>query len=33
MQKILNHSHPLITLRYIGIMVEQIEAKLKSFKL
>lgn len=33
LQKILNHSHPSITLRYIGITEEQIEDKLKTFKL
>lgn len=33
LQKILNHSHPEITLRYIGITDEQIENNLKNFVL
>jgi integrase len=33
LQKILNHSHPEITLKYIGITDEQIENNLKSFVL
>jgi integrase len=33
LQKILNHSHPSITLRYIGITEEQIENNMKIFKL
>jgi integrase len=33
LQKILNHSHPEITLQYIGITDEQIENNLKNFVL
>lgn len=33
LQSILNHSHPEITLRYIGITDEEIENSLQSFKL
>ena len=33
LQNILNHTHPQITLRYIGITAEQIECNLKSFRL
>lgn len=33
LQMILNHSHPEITLKYIGITDEQIENNLKSFVL
>ncbi|MEH6957245.1 tyrosine-type recombinase/integrase [Neobacillus drentensis] len=33
LQRILNHSHPEITLRYIGITDEEIENSLQSFKL
>ncbi|WP_342431099.1 site-specific integrase [Neobacillus sp. FSL H8-0543] len=33
LQTILNHSHPEITLRYIGITDEEIENSLQSFKL
>jgi integrase len=33
LQMILNHSHPSITLRYIGITQEQIENNLMNFKL
>lgn len=33
LQKILNHAHPEITLRYIGITDEEIENSLQSFKL
>jgi integrase len=33
LQSILNHSHPKITLRYIGITDEEIENSLQSFKL
>lgn len=33
LQKILNHSHPEVTLKYIGITEEQIENNLKSFVL
>lgn len=33
LQTILNHSHPAITLRYIGITDEQIEKSLEDFKL
>ncbi|WP_394190565.1 tyrosine-type recombinase/integrase [Paenisporosarcina quisquiliarum] len=33
LQKILNHSHPAITLKYIGITDEQIENNLKNFVL
>lgn len=33
LQKILNHSHPEITLKYIGITDEEIENSLESFKL
>lgn len=33
LQAILNHSHPSITLRYIGITEEDIEADLASFRL
>lgn len=33
LQNILNHSHPQITLRYIGITDEQIESNLKAFRL
>jgi integrase len=33
LQKILNHSHPSITLTYIGITEEQIENNLKQFTL
>lgn len=33
LQKILNHSHPEITLRYIGITDEEIENSLQGFKL
>jgi integrase len=33
LQMILNHSHPSITLRYIGITEEQIENNMKIFKL
>jgi integrase len=33
LQKILNHSHPAITLEYIGITAEQIEDSLKDFNL
>lgn len=33
LQKILNHSHPEITLKYIGITDEQIENNLKNFVL
>lgn len=33
LQNILNHSHPSITLNYIGITDEQVEDSLKGFKL
>lgn len=33
LQNILNHTHPQITLRYIGITDEQIESNLKTFRL
>jgi integrase len=33
LQKILNHSHPEVTLKYIGITEEQIENNLKNFVL
>ena len=33
LQNILNHAHPQITLRYIGITDEQIESNLKAFRL
>jgi integrase len=33
LQRILNHSHPEITLRYIGITDEEIENSLQAFKL
>jgi integrase len=33
LQEILNHSHPQITLRYIGITKEQIQNNLKQFEL
>jgi integrase len=33
LQSILNHSHPQITLKYIGITSEEIEENLKGFKL
>jgi integrase len=33
LQQILNHSHPEVTLRYIGITEEQIENNLKVFRL
>lgn len=33
LQSILNHSHPSVTLRYIGITDEEIENSLQSFKL
>ena len=33
LQNILNHAHPQITLRYIGITEEQIESNLKAFRL
>jgi integrase len=33
LQKILNHSHPEITLRYIGITEEEIEKELENFVL
>ena len=33
LQNILNHAHPQITLRYIGITDEQIESNLKTFRL
>nr|CAE18139.1 putative integrase/recombinase [Mammaliicoccus sciuri] len=33
LQNILNHAHPQITLRYIGITDEQIESNLKVFRL
>lgn len=33
LQKILNHSYPEITLKYIGITDEQIENNLKNFVL
>lgn len=33
LQQILNHSHPSITLKYIGITEEQIENNMKHFKL
>lgn len=33
LQRILNHSHPEITLRYIGITDEEIENSLQTFKL
>lgn len=33
LQKILNHSHPAITLGYIGITDEEIEKSLETFKL
>jgi integrase len=33
LQRLLNHVHPEITLRYIGITDEEIENSLQSFKL
>jgi integrase len=33
LQKILNHSHPEITLKYIGITDEQIENNMRNFVL
>lgn len=33
LQRILNHSHPSITLDYIGITAEEIEKDFETFKL
>jgi integrase len=33
LQMIFNHSHPQITLRYIGITEEEIEQNMKEFKI